>query len=89
MRVLLILLLNFLDCVSIRLYPPPKNGWQVWLLVCEPPEDLPGLPPLLRIEWLWVGFPGVAHLLARESKAQGFTLERLGDVPGMTAVVDA
>ena len=31
----------------------------------------------------------VAHLLAQDSKAQGFTLERLGGVLGLAAVVDA
>ena len=60
----------------------------VWLLVCEPPEDTPGLPPLPRIERLWMSFPGVAPLLAQESKAQGVTLERLSDVPGLAAVVN-
>ena len=60
----------------------------VWLLVCEPPEDTPGLPPLPRVERLWMDFPGVAPLLAQESKAQGVTLERLDDVPGLAAVVN-
>jgi hypothetical protein len=36
-----------------------------------------------------MGFPGVAPLLAQESKAQGVTLERLGDLPGLAAVVNA
>jgi phosphomevalonate kinase len=59
----------------------------VWLLVCEPPEDTPGIPPLPRIERLWTSFPGVAPLLAQESKARGVTLERIDDVPGLAAVV--
>jgi phosphomevalonate kinase len=61
----------------------------VWLLVCEPPEDTPGIPPLPRIERLWQSFPGVAPLLAQESKARGVTLERIDDVPGLAAVVNA
>jgi phosphomevalonate kinase len=61
----------------------------VWLLVCEPPDDTPGIPPLPRIERLWMSFPGVAPLLAQESKARGVTLEKIDDVPGLTAVVDA
>jgi len=61
----------------------------VWLLVCEPPEDTPGIPPLPRIERLWTSFPGVAPLLAQESKARGVTLERIEDVPGLAAVVNA
>jgi len=69
---------------------PGAGGFDaVWLLVCEPPEDTPGLPPLPRIERLWQGFAGVAPLLAQESKAQGVTLERLDDVPGLAAVVNA
>jgi hypothetical protein len=59
----------------------------VWLLVCEPPEDTPGIQPLARIERLWMGFPGVAPLLAQESKAQGIALERLDNVPGLEAAV--
>ncbi|KAH9083542.1 Phosphomevalonate kinase [Lactarius deliciosus] len=55
---------------------PGAGGFDaVWLLVCEPPEDTPGITPLARIERLWTGpetrFPGVAPLLAQESKAQG------------------
>jgi hypothetical protein len=62
----------------------------VWLLVCEPPEDTPGIPPLPRVEHLWAtSFPGVAPLLAQESKARGVTLERIDDVPGLAAVVNA
>jgi hypothetical protein len=61
----------------------------VWLLVCEPPEDTPGLPPLPRVERLWTNFPGVAPLLAQESKVQGVALERLDNVPGLAAVVEA
>ena len=61
----------------------------VWLLVCEPPMDTPGIPPLPRIERLWSGFPGVAPLLAQESKAQGVALEKLDDVPGLAAAVAA
>jgi hypothetical protein len=34
-----------------------------------------------------MGFPGVAPLLAQESKAQGVTLEKLDDVPGLAAVI--
>lgn len=60
----------------------------MWLLVCEPPEDTPGLPPLPRIERLWTSFPGVAPLLAQESKVQGVALEKLHDVPGLASVVD-
>lgn len=59
----------------------------MWLLVCEPPEGTPGIPPLPRIERLWTGFPGVAPLLAQESKAQGVALERLDAVPGLAAAV--
>jgi hypothetical protein len=59
----------------------------VWLLVCEPPEDTPGIQPLARIERLWTTFSGVAPLLAQESKAQGIALERLDNVPGLEAAV--
>ena len=61
----------------------------VWLLVCEPPEDTPGIPPLPRIERLWTGTPGVAPLLAQESKAQGVALESLDAVPGLASAVAA
>jgi phosphomevalonate kinase len=68
----------------------PAGGFDaVWLLVCEPPEDTPGIPPLPRIERLWTTFPGVAPLLAQESKARGVTLERIDEVPGLAAVVNA
>ncbi|KAI9459088.1 Phosphomevalonate kinase [Russula earlei] len=68
---------------------PGAGGFDaVWLLVCEPPEDTPGIPPLPRVERLWTSFPGVAPLLAQESKRQGVTLERLDDVPGLAAVVE-
>ncbi|KAI0256085.1 ribosomal protein S5 domain 2-type protein [Lactifluus subvellereus] len=67
---------------------PGAGGFDaVWLLVCEPPEGTPGIPPLARIERLWTGFPGVAPLLAKESKAQGVALERLDAVPGLAAAV--
>ncbi|KAF8502046.1 Phosphomevalonate kinase [Russula emetica] len=69
---------------------PGAGGFDaVWLLVCEPPEDTPGIPPLPRIERLWTSFPGVAPLLAQESKARGITLEKIDDVPGLAAVVNA
>ena len=68
-------------------YPEAGGFDAVWLLVCEPPEDTPGIPPLPRIERLWSSFPGVAPLLAQESKARGVTLERIDDVPGLAAVV--
>lgn len=69
---------------------PGAGGFDaVWLLVCEPPEDTPGIPPLPRIERLWMSFPGVAPLLAQESKARGVTLERIDEVPGLAAVVNA
>ncbi|KAH9998520.1 ribosomal protein S5 domain 2-type protein [Russula compacta] len=69
---------------------PGAGGFDaVWLLVCEPPEDTPGIPPLPRIERLWSGFPGIAPLLAQESKAQGVALEKLDDVPGLAAAVAA
>jgi len=70
------------------MFQPKAGGFDaVWLLVCEPPEDTPGLPPLPRIERLWTSFPGVAPLLAQESKVQGVALEKLHDVPGLAAVV--
>lgn len=73
---------------------PGAGGFDaVWLLVCEPPEDTPGITPLARIERLWTGpgtrFPGVAPLLAQESKAQGVALENIDAVPGLAAAVAA
>ena len=94
-RVLLFLLLfnPTLIPVLIRIFPFPTTtagGFDaVWLLVCEPPEDTPGIPPLPRVERLWTSFPGVAPLLAQESKARGVTLESLDDVPGLAAVLNA
>lgn len=62
----------------------------MWLLVCVPPEDTPGIPPLPRIERLWTtSFPGVAPLLAQESKAQGVALESFDTVPGLASAVGA
>jgi len=69
---------------------PGAGGFDaVWLLVCEPPEDTPGLPPLPRVERLWTSFPGVAPLLSQESKVQGVAFDSLEDVPGLAAVVEA
>jgi phosphomevalonate kinase len=85
---------HFLLFLSIPFFDPIQKkkkagGFDaVWLLVCEPPEDTPGIPPLPRIERLWMSFPGVAPLLAQESKAQGVTLEKLDNVPGLAAVVN-
>ena len=86
--------LSFLVLSFDRLFLMPvlftAGGFDaVWLLVCEPPEDTPGLPPLPRVERLWTSFTGVAPLLAQESKARGVTLERIDDVPGLAAVVNA
>jgi len=70
---------------------PGAGGFDaVWLLVCVPPEDTPGIPPLPRIERLWTTrFPGVAPLLAEESKAQGVALESFDTVPGLASAVGA
>ncbi|KAH9176292.1 Phosphomevalonate kinase [Lactarius sanguifluus] len=67
---------------------PGAGGFDaVWLL------DTPGITPLARIERLWTGpethFPGVAPLLAQESKAQGVALENIDAVPGLAAAVAA
>ncbi|KAF8274552.1 Phosphomevalonate kinase [Lactarius quietus] len=70
---------------------PGAGGFDaVWLLVCEPPEDTPGIPPLPRIERLWsTSFPGVAPMLAQESKAQGVAIESIDTVPGLASTVAA
>jgi phosphomevalonate kinase len=70
---------------------PGAGGFDaVWLLVCEPPEDTPGIPPLARIDRIWTtSFAGVAPMLAQESKAQGVAIENLDTVPGLASAVAA
>jgi phosphomevalonate kinase len=70
---------------------PIAGGFDaVWLLVCEPPEDTPGIPPLARIDRIWTtSFAGVAPMLAQESKAQGVAIENLDTVPGLASAVAA
>jgi phosphomevalonate kinase len=70
---------------------PTAGGFDaVWLLVCEPPEDTPGIPPLARIDRIWTtSFTGVAPMLAQESKSQGVAIENLDTVPGLASAVAA
>ncbi|KAI0268714.1 ribosomal protein S5 domain 2-type protein [Gloeopeniophorella convolvens] len=69
---------------------PGAGGFDaIWLLMVVPPADTPGYPPLMRVERLWSGFPGIAPLLAQESQAQGVALEQLDAVPGLAAAVAA
>ncbi|KAI0036886.1 phosphomevalonate kinase [Vararia minispora EC-137] len=69
---------------------PGAGGFDaIWLLVCDPPEDLPDMRPLSRIERLWSSKAGVTPLLAEESDRPGLCIESLAEVPGLKELVNA
>ena len=57
----------------------------IWLLVCDPVEAEPDIPPLKRVERVWSSYTAldVSPLSAVESLAGGACLEDLEAIPGL------
>ncbi|KIJ67899.1 hypothetical protein HYDPIDRAFT_25360 [Hydnomerulius pinastri MD-312] len=65
---------------------PGAGGYDaIWLLVLDPRGDM--YEPLHAVERVWERFPNVSPLLATESQDQGAKVEKLEEVPGLSAAV--
>ncbi|KAG6866347.1 hypothetical protein C0991_005268 [Blastosporella zonata] len=65
---------------------PGAGGYDaIWLLVCDPVDASPDIPPLRRVEQVWSEYTelNVSPLSVVESLAGGARVESLGAIPGL------
>ena len=66
--------------------PHTAGGYDaIWLLVCDPVEAEPDIPPFNRVERVWSSYTAldVSPLSTTESLAGGACLEDLEAIPGL------
>ncbi|TFK75434.1 phosphomevalonate kinase [Pluteus cervinus] len=69
---------------------PGAGGYDaIWLLVCNPVDCSPELPPVERVEYLWSKYDELklSPLSAEESHAGGARKENIDDIPGLKDII--